>query len=715
MSVIQKIRDRYAKIAGGIIGLSLVAFIISEGINGSFANLFGHDTYVASVNGDKIDSRDFTDMSRDYISLSEVFRKGQKLSEQEQAQLRQQVLEQMINEKMVEAECNKLGITVSDAEQKDMISGQNPDQTVQQYFKMIFQTEQFDPRMVQQFENEVKTKGAENPKLVELGQQWQSLKKFVIRGKLMQKYNSMLAGSIYTPQAIQKYNNGLANTQVGFRYVKLPLSLIPDAQAPVTEAEMKDYMSKHKAEFETDQPTRAIDYIVYDVFPDATDTANALGALEKTKEEFRNSTDNESFVNRNSEEHYSGAWVNKARFMSPKADTILKGSVGSVFGPYFEANTYKMVKVTDRKDMPDSVKAQHILIAVANQQYPNGLSDTLAHQKADSIYKVLQAGANFDSLAAKFSDDPGSKTKGGDLGYFGYGQMVPEFNEFVFNNAKGAMKVVKTQFGFHVIKISDQKNFAPAVKLATVTKALNIGTKADQAQFAKANEFAGNNRTAEAFDAAVKKNGLNKRIADDLKGGDYVINGLKSSREIVRWAFGAKLGEVSDPIHLENMYVVSKLTAINEPGIKTLDAATKTQVEALVRNEKKSKMLADKYKSSQSLETIAQQSGQTVMTADSVVGTASFTQALGYEPRVIGYAFNDKFQPNAMSPAIIGKDGVFFISLIHRNVIPKPEDPQAITTQAHMQDMQLKNTMPQFIGQALRKESKVIIRPSNIY
>jgi peptidyl-prolyl cis-trans isomerase D len=263
--------------------------------------------------------------------------------------------------------------------------------------------------------------------------------------------------------------------------------------------------------------------------------------------------------------------------------------------------------------------------------------------------------------------------------------------------------------------VNDQKNFDPVVKLATVAKSLNIGSRADQAQFAKANEFAGRNRDAAAFDNAVKKEGLNKRVAEDLKAGDNIIQGLGASREIIRWAYGAKLGEVSDPIHLDNKYVVAKVSAINEAGLKGLDAATRTQVEGLVRAEKKAKILADKYKGAQSLETLAQQSGQQVQTADSISGTASFTEGIGYEPKVIGYTFNEKFQPGAISPAIKGRDGVFFISVTQRSASAAPQDPQALKTQAAMQDMQTKNYIQQAITQSLRRQSKISVNAQNIF
>jgi peptidyl-prolyl cis-trans isomerase D len=715
MAVIQKIRERYAKLAGAVIALSLVAFIISEGVNGRFGNFFGTDTSIAKVNGQSIDQREYSELTRDYISLSEVFRKGQRLSEQEQAQLRQQVIDQMVTEKIVEKECDKLGIVVSEAEQKDMISGANPDPTVQQFFTTVFgvQAQQFDPSMVKQFESEVKK--SDEPKLLELGQQWEALKKFVIRSRRIQKYNTLVAGSAYTPKAIQMQNAAMENTLVGFRYVKIPYTSIPDAEIPVSEAEMKDYMQRHKAQFTTDQPTRRLEYVAYDVVPSEEDTARALGALQKIRDQFATESNVEPFVNRNSEERYTNTFVNKSRYMSRMADTIFKGGVGSVTGPFFENGNYKLVKIVEVKSMPDSVKAQHILIATASQQNPQGPTDTVAHQRADSLFAAIKAGANFDSLAAKFSDDPGSKVKGGDLGYFGYGMMVPEFNEYVFSHNNGEMGVVKTQFGWHIIRVKDQKNFAPAYKLATISKSLNIGQKADQTQFARANEFAGANRTGAAFDAAVKKNGLDKKIAESVKPEDYVIPGLGPSRDIIRWAYGAKVGEVSDPIHLENRYVVAKVSAINEPGLRPLDESIKPQIEMLVRSDKKAKMIADKYKGATSVEAIAQQSGNPVSVADSVNGNASFSPGLGYAPKVVGYAFNDKFQPNTISPAIKEREGVFFIQLNHRTPTGKQVDPQALAMQAKMQDMQTRNMIAQAINESLRRRNDVKFKPENIY
>lgn len=400
--------------------------------------------------------------------------------------------------------------------------------------------------------------------------------------------------------------------------------------------------------------------------------------------------------------------------MSIMADSILRSSVGSVVGPYFENGTYKMSKVVERRELPDSVKAQHILIPIANAQNPNGLSDTLAHQRADSIYAAIQSGVSFDTLAAKFSAD-GTKDKGGDLGYFGYGQMVPEFNEAAFLTGKtGELKQVKTQFGWHIIRINDQKGSAPAMRIATVTKSLNIGDQAMNTEYNNANDFRSKAADAKAFDAAVKNGNLNKRVAESVKPGDFVLQGLGNSREIIRWAYSAKAGEVSNPFTLDNKFVVAKVLAINEPGLRTPDAALRAQLEPVIRAEKKADMLAKQYKTVSSLESLAQTSGQQIQTADSISATASFTPAIGYEPKVVGYAFYDKLQLNAVSPPIKGRDGVFYIAVSRRGDSGVTPDPAMVAQQAQMQDAQLKGYVGQAAGQVLRRQAKITYKPENI-
>ena len=724
MAVIQKIRERYAKLAGFVIALSLVAFIISEGINGSFGNLFGKDSSVAKVNGEKIDVQDYYNNVQDYMALTELYRKGQPLTDADRAQIHQSVLDQMIMEKLIEKDADKLGLVVSEQEKKDMF-GANPDPAVQQFpYFADPQTGQFNPQAVKSFEDQVK-KGGTTPEQSEMiqkaGQQWEALKKVLVRNRLVQKYNALIANSAFTPDFMLARNEKEAGTQAGIRYVKVPYTTVDDSKAKVTDADLKDYMEHHKAMFNVEQPSRSIEYVVYDISPDNEDTLKAKNALAKIQGEFATTTDNEKFVTRNSDDRYDAAYVTKKSFMSPYADTIFNQPVGGVFGPYFDNGAYKITKVVSKTTLPDSVKCRHILIQTAKQGQP-ALDSAVAKARIDSIATAIAGGADFKEMVAKYSDDEGSKNTGGEYD-FTLAQRAgisKEFADFIFEGKPGEKKVVKVSnqgyAGYHYIEIINQKDPVTALNLATVTKTLITSGRSSSAVLSKANAFAGNNNNAAAFDAAIKKEMLNKRVADDVKPGDFLIQGLNgSARDLIRWIYEAKVGDVSNPIQIENQYIVAKVAAVQEPGMRALTTNLKAQLEALVKNEKKAKIIADQYKSSQSLEAIAQGSGQQVLTVDSVKGNASFTQTLGYEPKVIGYAFNDNFKLNTTSPALKGRDGVFFISVTHRDAVPMQEgDKMGIKQQSAMEAMQLKGYVGNMLPEALRRIGSVKYTPKNI-
>ena len=178
-------------------------------------------------------------------------------------------------------------------------------------------------------------------------------------------------------------------------------------------------------------------------------------------------------------------------------------------GPYLDGTNFVMARIMDIKTLPDSVRARHILVGTNDPKTGQPkMDDSTAKLKIDSIKSLVDKGQNFDSLAFKLSDDEGSRIKGGDLGYFGPNQMVKEFNDFAFNGKKGEIKIVKTQFGYHLIEIMDQKDFEPAFKIAYYARRIEPSQETDQNASGLASQFAGENRDKAAFDAAAKKANL---------------------------------------------------------------------------------------------------------------------------------------------------------------------------------------------------------------
>ncbi|MCD6063292.1 MAG: hypothetical protein K0R82_1203 [Flavipsychrobacter sp.] len=685
MAVIQKIRDKYGKLTVFVIVLALVGFILMDAASGRFGELLGRDSSVATVNGEKIDVRDYQQRIKEYEILYNYSSKGRTLDDATRAQINEQALRELINEKLMEEECEKLGIASTKEEERDLIYGAAPDPIVQQY--PVFanpDTRMFDPQRVKAYEQQVDQYDPTG----KAREEWEAIKAYVLRNNLTKKYNNLLTNFVYTPKFLLDKQLLEQSTIASARFVKVPFAIINDAEIKLTDDDLKAYMKKKEKQYTIEEPTRSIEYVSFDVMPSTEDTARALGSLNQLKAEFASSADAESFVNRNSEEPFNPAFVNKASFMSMYADSIMNTGTGSVYGPYFENGAYKMTKVLEKRSMPDSVKVRHILVKTEDANQPM-LSDSAAKLKLDSAIAAINTGAPFATVVERYSDDPGSKQTAGEYTFTlqQKSQLSKEFADFAFEGNAGEKKTVKVDndayAGYHYIEIMEQKGVQPAIKIATVSKALYPGDATENAAYAKATEFAGRNGNAKAFDEAVKTQNLNKKNGDNVKANDFMIAGFGSAREVIRW-----------------MYDV--------------DAAMRPSIEAAVRAEKKAEILKNKYKSSASVDAVAQATGQPVQQADSFNLASPFAPNLGYEPKAVGYCFYEGFKPNTLSPAITGQDGVIFMSVIMRGTKPMPSDPIIINQQKSMLDMQSKNTMASVMQEVLRKNAEIEYNTQNL-
>jgi peptidyl-prolyl cis-trans isomerase D len=729
MSVILTIRNKFGKIAGAVIAIALIGFIISDARNGTFGNLFGgHDNTVIKVDGQKIEPREYQERIKEYETLYSIYsNQGRPLDDAARAQMDEQVVQMIVYEAAIGEQCDKLGIQTTKDEEKELIYGQNAHPLIRQFAmngQQIFvnpETNQFDPARVKGIEQQL----TQNPQADPSGKILENLeivKKYVIRMNRINKFNDMYTGSVYVPMFLTKRAATDQTQMASIRYVKVPFTSVADADVKVTDDDIKAYMQKHSAMFESDQPTRSIEYISFDINPSSADTARALSALNDIKADFTATKDNKTFVNSKSDEanSYNEAYYNKRTFLSKYADTILSQPVGSVFGPYYENGSYRLAKIVDRKTLPDSAKVRHILVQT-KQRGQDVRTDSAAKMRIDSAIALINAGANFDSVVNMYSDDePSKKTKGE---YTFTLQQRPaiskEFGDFAFEGSKGEKKTVKVSSdayaGYHYIEILDQNGVAPSTQMAIITKTLAPSDSTVNAIYGKANEFAGKNPTGAEFDATVKKMNMDKRMGDNVKESSFAIQGLGSAREVVRWMYDHKVGDVSGVFQLgEQRYVVAKLSAINEKGLMAITATNRPMLEQRVRDEKKAAMIQSKYKGA-SLESIAGGTSQQVQQSDSVTLGASYIPNLGYEPKVVGYTFYSGFQPNTVSPGIKGQGGVYFISVLNRTNLPSdPNMMQMMMMQMRRQQVgQLQNAIGQMLQQDVNKMADVKYNTAN--
>ena len=716
MAIIQKIRDKYAKVAGGVIAISLIAFVLNDAFNGKSGSIFGGSTALAKVDGEKIEPLELEQRIREYITVYSLRNPNNPISDEIRSQINDQCLRDLVNEKIIDKQLAKLGITISAKEENDLIKGANPSPMIQQYpspnnpYFINSETGQFDPSRLKGFEDQLANPPKDaDPKLIEKElDNWANYKSFVIHQNKYQKFNNLIGASLYSPKFMVDYKMAAQKEMASIRLVKVPVTIIPDNEAIVTEADINSYMEQHKKRFQIDQEMRGVEYVSFDVVPSREDTLATATAVEQMKTELASTSnaDIETFVTQKSEEAYRNYYFTKKTYKSMYADSILNRAEGSIFGPFLENNSFMLVKVLEHRSMADSVKAQHILV-----QPKQGLDDSAAHKLADSLLLAVQSGASFDTLALKFSADNSNSQKGGDLGYFAYGTMVPEFNDFAFMGKTGDMKVVKTQFGYHIVRINDQKDMQTATRLAIIVKSLFPSDVTETAVYGRATEFASKYKASNKFEEGVTAMKLQKRIADNVHVQDYSIQGVGPSRELVRWMYDAKLGDVSEPIDLKSpthRYVIAKLTNIQAKGMLKINDALKPEIENMVRAEKKAQKIVEKFKAQTTLEGIAQASGQTVLTADSFTITTPYLNNIGYEPKAIGYAFSKEVKVGALSPAMKGQDGVTYMVLVSR--VPKVSNPNeaAVFQQQQMSEQQ---QMQRSMGTTLQE---MMMRKSNI-
>ncbi len=731
MSVIQTIRNKYGKIAGAVIAIALVGFIVSDARNGSFGNFFGgRDSNVMKIDGTKIDPKEYQVFLKEYETLYMMFNKGRTLDDATRAQMDEQVVQMMVYQTVAEEQCKKLGIETTEEEKKDMIYGENADPIVKQFQingQQVFinpQTNQFDPQMIKQLEKAVNEEPQKYDPNGKIREQWESVKSYVQRMSTVNKFDMLFTSAVYTPSYVAKRNITDQNSLASIRFVKVPYTTVADNDVKVSDDELKAYIQKHAAQYETDQQTRSMEYVSFDINPSSADTFRQVDALMQIKGDFATTKekDNKAFVNNKSDDvnSFSEAYLNKRTFLSRYADSISALPVGAIYGPYYENGGYRLTKIVDRKTLPDSVKSRHILVKT-KYQGQEILSDSAAKMRIDSAIAAINAGASFDSMVARYSDDDGSKQKGGEYTWTLQQRpnLAKEYGDFIFEGKQGERKMVKVKSdgyeGYHYIEILEQKGTAPAVQLATITKNLAPSDSTVNAIYGKANEFAGKNPTAAEFDATASKQHLDKRVGDNIKVTSFSVPGLGPAREVIRWMYDHKVGDISGVFQLgEQRYVVAKLTAIQDKGLAEVNAANRPMLEQKVKEEKKAEIISKKYAGA-SIESIAQGSGQQPGQSDSVVLGASYIPGLGYEPKVVGYSFCPSVQPNTVSPGIKGQGGIYFISLLnHRS---NPADPNMMQMQMaqmrYQQDNQTRNVMNQVLQQAVIRKADVKYNADN--
>lgn len=651
MGIMSFLRNRAGAILIGAIGFALVAFLIGDAVQMGGSFIGGDQNEVAEIAGESISYETF---KAKVDQSEENFRQqmGGSLNPQMSAYVVENTWNQQISEIVIDKEVERLGLQVGQVEMNDMFYGKNPHQQVLQAFADP-KTGQINRAQIEGIVDNAKLQGRES----ELGKQWENFQLSVRRDRLFQKYNNLVKNSIYVTSLEAREDHLQRNKLANFSYVNLEYASLPDNKVTLTDEDYNDYYKENKNRFNNKEESRSFEYILFDANPSKSDSVATKAAINKIAADFRTTSNDSLFVAINSDTKQPVAYVKKGQLDPALDSAVFKSGKGSIIGPVFSNGSFKVAKVVDIKMRPDSVKASHILLNPAEE---GGLDK--ARAKADSILGLVRGGTSFAEMATKFSVDP-SKSQGGDLGTFGPGAMVAPFEDAAFNGSPGEYKIVTSQFGVHIVRIDKQIGSSQAYKVAVVDKAVASSSQTQQEVYRKASEFLVAAEDKKSFDEKAKAMKLNKLVADNVAASQSNVPGLENPRELVRWAFGAEKGDISDKVYeIGNQYVVAKLTGVREKGILPLEQVKK-DIEPMVRMKAKAKVLKEQMETAlngaNSINQVAQKAGRQVQSAQNVVFANPMIPGGGQENKVIGTVFG--LQPKKLSKAIEGESGIFVV------------------------------------------------------
>ncbi len=706
MGINQTIRDHGKWVMIVMVALALGGFIIMDIMTGQ-GSLWGNSQAVmGSIEGEKVDIREFNSTEQ------MLYRGGGDSYAQRNA-----LWNYMVEKRLVEKEAENLGLGVGDEELEELMYGQNLSPIITSRFTDPT-TGQVDRNRLNQIRQTLESGSTDvDPNFLRF---WEYQKGEIIKDRLQTKMAELAAKAIYVPSwQAQMIANDESKTRTA-AYVKIPLDAIPDDEVTLEDQDYKAYLQEYGWKYKQDEEVRRLQYIVFEVKPTAKDSMKIRQKLEEDIAQFK-TTSNDTLFIQNHNGTFDGAYYKKSELSPLVADTLFKMPVGEVYGPYVEADQYKAVKLLDRKVVPDSVRARHILIRVDQNSSPQQISQAFA--TIDSLKQLIEEGkASFDSLALQFGQD-GTAAKGGDLGFAAPGQMVKPFNDLIFFEAEpGKLYTVTTQFGLHLVEVTDRKfiNKDEAVKVGYISRYITPSQETQKTVQLKALELAESYKKWDELVKAAKQKypDIKVQTSNPVKRNDYFISGLgggNTSRDMVRWAFGddpnledPQPGDASPVIyryqHPERLYyekfVVAGLKGIQKAGIPAVQEV-KEEIEQDVLNWKKAQVIAERVKGKSDLSSVAAQFQLQVDTAANVKFTASSVQGIGPEPKVIAAIFLTPL--TSVSDPIIGDSGVFLVKPLEET----PQPAMAVDQVRRLQLTSLQSNVRARFMQALRKKARI--------
>ena len=652
MAVLEKIRVRMGVFITVIIGIALLSFIVDAQTLQSAISMFTSKYDVGEMNGKAISYQEFQKKIDYFTQIQQMVTGQASLDEQGQEMVNESAWQDLMGEYVLIPSIENAGIGVGEEELLDLTQGTSISPVLMREQSFMGQDGSFDRNKLVEFVKAIPQDESGN-----LATYWSFIEKSIKNDQMFTKYISLLDKSTITSPVEMKRVIAENNTTSDVSFVMQPFGFMPDTTVTVSQQEIKDYYNKNKAKFDM-KASRDIDYVVFEVIPSAEDIKLAKEDIEKVYEEFTTTTNLKSFLARNSEKQLSDYLFKQGELasISPALDSFAFSAPLTAVLPVFqEGNTFRAARINAIKSVADSVFVEHILL--------DNSAPEVAMAKADSLIKLIDGGADFQTLAAENSLDKNPNVAPGELGWMTQLMKLPGLDTCFTAPLNKPLKVA-TNYGLHIVKASKRTAPVKKVQIALLEKSAVASKQTFQDYYSKANELASKaDGKMEQFQAAVKEMNLSVVPAVGIEEGAKTVATYKNARPISRWIYEAKKNDVSQIISIDNKYFfVVAVTGVREAGIQPFDAIKdniKTVLQMEKTNEKFFQSVKEKLAGTNSIETVAEILGTTVSKQSGISFGAMGAQSM--DPVFIGAATSAP--ENKLTGPVKGNLGIYLFNV----------------------------------------------------
>ena len=695
MAVLGQIRQRSFFLII-VIGMALFAFVISGVFDGNTSS--APTDPIAVVNEEEVELTFFRQMV-EQAERSYNFSTMQAVNS---------VWDEMIRLTVFKQEFDLLGIDAG-KEQIEMILSK--DERIVQDQRFQNESGLFDFGIFTEFVNSLRL---ENPQAY---QNWRSQEESIVALAKENIYYDLIKSSSGFTELEGEDAYHLENDKVNINFVNIPFNEVPDSLFKISNSDIIRYVNQNKDKFEL-EASRKVNYVVFPELATEEDKSRIRANLDKLKElsvEYNDvsklndtiqglkTTQNiTEFVEQHSEVPFDSVYRAKGTLANDYAEILFELKKGDVFGPYEDGEQFKISRFIDRKN-GGSIRASHILVSyegASRASDQTNRSKEEAQKMANKYYGEARRNPDdFSELAIQYSDGP-SSSMGGDLGFFQEGTMTDKFFEFCNRSRVGRIGIVETEFGFHIIKVTDKEDI---VLIADVVKQIVPSEETSNEIFQKTTQFEMESINGKDFQATAQKYGYEIKEVDQVNILDENLPSIQRQRNLVQWLFndGTRIDDIKRFSLTKGGYVVAQLKDIISEGSINIDAI-KEEVTHEIIKKRKADYLLEMYNSYSSLDSLSVVLGKEIETATALTQKNNMLPGAGSEPYVIGAAF--AMELNQPSAIIKGNNGVYMIEVSSKEIAENLESYQAY---ANVLKIEENNRISSVIYNALKSAAKI--------